>query len=159
MNNRSKRYQVFMAKKMKQLHTLPKFGSERCSVYLHIPWLGSVFTQFQKQVKSVVKQCFSHVETRFVYSTTELLFATNKNVLPALQKSHVIYQFVWHCDSQERGRTSQKLQSRIKQHVPKFIRSFSSSQKRLLSARRCKSSTRTNTQSLASDLTIGLHPF
>ena len=44
-----------------------------------------------------------------------------------------------------------------KQHVPKSIRSCSSSQKRLLPARRCKSSTQTNTQSLASDSAIGLH--
>ena len=55
------------------------------------------------------------------------------------------------------GRTSQRLQDRIKQHVPKSIRSCSSSQKRLLPARRCKSSTQTNTQSLASDSAIGLH--
>ena len=54
-------------------------------------------------------------------------------------------------------RTFQRLQNRIKQHVPKSIRSCSSSQKRLLPARRCKSSTQTNTQSLASDSAIVLH--
>ena len=53
--------------------------------------------------------------------------------------------------------TFQRLQDRIKQHVPKSVRSCSSSQKRLLPARRCKSSTQTNTQSLASDSAIGLH--
>ena len=78
-------------------------------------------------------------------------------VLPALQKSNVNYQFSCHCDSRYVGRTSQRLQDRIKQQVPKSIRSCSSSQKRLLPARRCKSSTQTNTQSLASDSAIGLH--
>ena len=39
----------------------------------------------------------------------------------------------------------------------KSIRSCSSSQKRLLPSRRCKSSTQTNTQSLAFDSAIGLH--
>ena len=92
-----------------------------------------------------------------VYSTNELLSATNKDVLPALQKSNMIYQFSCHCDSQYAGRTSQKLQNSIKQHVPKSIRSCSSSQKCLLSAQRCKSSTQTNTQSLASDSAIGRH--
>ena len=87
-----------------------------------------------------------------------VLPATNKNVLPALQKSNVIYQFSCHCDSRYVGRTSQRLQDRIKQHVPKSIRSCSSSQKRLLPTRRCKSPTQTNnTQSLASDSAIGLH--
>ena len=43
--------------------------------------------------------------------------------MPALQKSNVIYQFSCHCDSRYVGRTSQRLQDRIKQHVPKSIRS------------------------------------
>ena len=97
------------------------------------------------------------MEPRVVYSTNELLSATNKDVLPALQKSNVIYQFSCHCDSRYVGRTFHRLQDKIKQHVPKSIRSCSSSQKRLLPARRCKSSTQTNTQSLASDSAIGLH--
>ena len=98
------------------------------------------------------------MEPRVVYSTNELLSATNKDVLPALQKSNnAIYQFSCHCDSPYVGRTSQRLQDRIKQHVPKSIRSCSSSQKRLLPTRRCKSSTQTNNQYLASDSAIGLH--
>ena len=139
-----------MAMKMKQFHALPKFGPEKCPIYLRLPWLGSVSTRF------AVKQCFSVVEPRVVYSTNELLPATKKDVLPALQKSIVMYQFSCHCDSRYVGRTSQRLQDRIKLRVPKSIRSFSS-QKRLLPARRCKSSTQTNTQSLASDSAIGLH--
>ena len=147
----------FMAMKMKQFHALPKFGPEKFPVYLHLPWLGSVSTRFEKQVKSAVKQCFSAVEPRVVYSTNELLPPTNKDVLPALQKSNVIQQFSCHCDSRDVGCTSQRLQDRIKQHAPKSIRSCSSSQKRLSPARRCKSSTHTNTQSLASDSAIGLN--
>ena len=149
----------FMAKKMKQFQALPKFGPEKCPVYLRIPWLGSVSTRFENQVKSAVEQCFSTVEPRVVYSTNELLSATSKDVLPALQKSNVIYQFSWHRDSRCVGRTSQRLQDRIKQHVPKSIHSCSSSQKRLLPARRCKSSSQTNTQSSAFDSVIGLHLF
>ena len=121
------------------------------------PMARCVSTRFEKQVKSAVKQCFSAVGPRVVCSTNELLSATNKDVLPALRKSNVIYQFSCHCDSRYVGRTSQRLQDRIKQHVPKSIRSCSFSQKRLLPAHRCKSSIQTNTQSLASDSAIGLH--
>ena len=78
-----------MAKKMKQLHALPKFGTEKCPVYLlRLPWLGSVSTHSENPVKSAVKQCFSFVEPNNVYSANELLSATNKIVLPALQKSN-----------------------------------------------------------------------
>ena len=73
----------FMAMKMKQFYALPKFGPKKCPVYLHLPWLGSVSTRFEKQVKSAVKQCFSAVEPRVVYSTNEHLSASNKDVLPA----------------------------------------------------------------------------
>ena len=69
---------------MKPFYALLKFGPERCPVYLRLPWLGSVSTRFEKQVKSAVKQCFSAGETRIVYSTNELLSATNKDVQPAL---------------------------------------------------------------------------
>ena len=148
-----------MAIKMKHFHALPKFGPKKCPIHLHFPWLGSVSTRFEKQVKSAIKQCFSAEEPRVVYSTNELFSATNKDVLPALQKSNVLYQFSCGCDSRYVGRSSQRLQDKIKQHVPKSIRSCSSSQKRLLPARRCKSPTQTNTQSLASVSAIGLHFF
>ena len=78
-----------MAKKMKQFHAPSKFGPEKCPVYLRLPWLVSVSTRFEKQAKSAGKQCFSAVEPRAVYSINELLSATNKDVLPALQKSNV----------------------------------------------------------------------
>ena len=91
------------------------------------------------------------MEPRVISSTNEILSATNNDVLPALKKSNVIYQFSCHCDSQYVGRTSKRLQGRIKQDVPKSIRSCSSSQKLILAARQRKSSTQTNSQSLASD--------
>ena len=68
------------------------------------PMARSVSTRFEKQVKSAVKQCFSAVGPRVVCSTNELLSATNKDVLPALRKSNVIYQFSCHCDSRYVGR-------------------------------------------------------
>ena len=92
-----------------------------------------------------------------VYPTNELLSATNKDILPTLQKNNVIYQLSCHCNSRYVGRTSQRLQNRIKQHVLGFIRTCSFPQKRLLHARQCKSSTQTTTQSLASVSAIGLH--
>ena len=45
-----------------------------------------------------------------------------KGVLPITQKSSVIYDNKCHCDSWYVGRTSQRLQNRIKQHVPQWLR-------------------------------------
>ena len=82
----------FVAKKIKQFQALPKFGPQKCLVYLCLPLLSSVSIRFERQVKSAVKQCFSAVKPRVVCSTKELFSAT-KDLLPALQKSNVIYRF------------------------------------------------------------------
>ena len=49
-----KSFIVMKMMKMKLFHALPKFGPEKCPVYLRLPWLGSVSTRFEKQVKSAV---------------------------------------------------------------------------------------------------------
>ena len=94
---------------------------------------------------------------RVVYSTDELLFATNKDVLAALPKSNVIYQFLCQCDSWYVGHISQKLQDRFELPIPKFIRFFSFSHKRILPAHQCKSFAQTNFQTPASDSAVGRH--
>ena len=58
------------------------------------------------------------MKPRVAYSTNKLLYATNKDVLPTLEKSNVIYPFSCHCDSRHVCRTSQRLQDKIKQRVP-----------------------------------------
>ena len=104
---------------------------------------------------SSVKHCYLTVEPHVVYKTNQLLPVTNKDVLPALQNGNVIYQFSCHCDSRYVGRTSQRLQDRIKQHGPKSIRYGTSSPKHDLPIRKCKYSTQI--QSLTHDSAIGLH--
>ena len=60
-------------------------------------------------------------------------------MLPAFQQINVIYEFSCHYDSRYVCRTSQRLQDRIKQHVPKSIRTGQSSQDRAVLNRSCKS--------------------
>ena len=51
-----------------------------------------------------------------------MLPTVHKNVVPTKQQSMVVYQYVCRCDCQYVGRTFQRLQDRIKQHLPKAIR-------------------------------------
>ena len=67
----------------------------------------------------------------------QMLPASRKDVLPAIQKSFVIYEYKCHCDSRYVGRTAQRLQDRIKQHVPKWLRQHTASQ-RVQPNRACK---------------------
>ena len=59
-------------------------------------------------------------------STFALLFYSSQffffiDVLLTIQHSNVVYEYVCHCDSRYVGRTSQRLQDRICQHVPRSI--------------------------------------
>ena len=90
------------------------------------------------QIKTAVKRCYFAVEPCIVYTTRQLLPAVKKDVLPAFDQSNIVYQFLCHCDSRYVGRTSQRLQQRIKLHVPKTILQKHISQNRSTLARSCK---------------------
>ena len=146
-----------MTKKSQQFHTSPKFGPEKCADYLHLSWLGPVSNRFEKQVTFSVKHFYLTVEPHVVYKTNQLLPVANKDVLPALQNSNVIYQFLCHCDNRYVGRTSQRLQDRIGQDVAKYIRYGTSSPKRDLPIRKYSTKSTTQIQSFTHDSAIGLH--
>ena len=111
-------------------------------MYLHIPGIGNVSMRFEKQITSAVKRCFFSVEPRVIFNTRQLLPAIKKDVLPSHHHSNVIYQFLCHCDSRYVGRTSQRLEERIKQHVPKSITNPRTSANRQSLFRSCKNNIR-----------------
>ena len=51
-----------------------------------------------------------------------MLPTVRKDVVPTKQQNMVVYQYMCRCDCRYVGRTSQRLQDRIKQHIPKTIR-------------------------------------
>ena len=53
-----------------------------------------------------------------------LINAHVKDRTPTLDKSNVIYKFLCSCESMYVGRTTQRLQARVKQHIPKFLLTF-----------------------------------
>ena len=60
------------------------------------------------------------------------------DILPTNQKSFVIYEYKCHCDSRYVRRTSQRLQDRIKQHVPQWLRQQLTRPRRSQPHRSCK---------------------
>ena len=103
-----------IAKKNVQFSTLKRFVPEKCPVYLRVPWIGKPSTNLEKEVKTAVESCYGFVSTRLVFTSKRMLPVARKDVLPAIQKSSVIYEYKCHCDSRYVGRTSQRLQDRIK---------------------------------------------
>ena len=131
-------FNAVMIKKINQFRRPTQLGPKKCPVYLHLPWLGNVSMRYEMQIKTVVKRCYSAFETCIVYTTKQLLPAAKKDVLPAFHRSNIVYQFLYHCDSRYVGRPSQRLQQRIKQHVPKTILQEHISQDRSTLVRSCK---------------------
>ena len=129
---------TIITKKINQFHRPTQLGPKKGPVYFHLPWLGNVSMRYQMQIKPTVKCCYFAVEPCIVYITRQLLPVAKKNVLPAFYQSNIVYQFLCHCDSRYVGRASQKLQQKIKQHVPKAILQEHISQNRSTLARSCK---------------------
>ena len=155
-----------ISKKIAQFSAAKPFGPEKCPVYLRAPWIGSASQQLEHQVKSAVQNCYGAVSPRLIFSSQCMLPAAKKDVLPANQRSMVIYEYVCHCDSRYVGRTTQRLQELIKQHVPKAIRqkttltqeqgTHRSQPTRTQPNRKCKAKSKTQFEP-ESDSAIGQH--
>ena len=102
-----------------------------------------------------MENCYGAVSARLVFMSKRTLSVIRKDVLPTTQKSFVIYEYKCHCDSRHVGRTSQRLQDRIKQHVPQWLRQQLTRPCRSQPHRSCK---RTDTKPNC-DSAIGQHLF
>ena len=126
-----------MSKKIALFNCKPKEGPQKCPLYLKLPWIGKVSLNFEKQTKIAINRCYRAVEHHIIFTTRKILPAIHKNVLSSLQQSMVAYQCVCRCDCRYVNRTSQRLQDRINQHIPRCIRSAKRPTKNLPN-RECK---------------------
>ena len=62
------------------------------------------------------------MKPRVVYNTKVMLLSAKKDSVPTSQKSCVVYELSFRCETRYVGRTTQRLADRIKQHVPTSIR-------------------------------------
>ncbi len=87
-------------------------------VYLRLPYIGPISEVFRKQLSKAVESCYENVKLRTIFSTRTLFNGPPKDRTPSLDLQNVIYKFVCRCDSVYVGRTTHRLQKRIKEHVP-----------------------------------------
>ena len=90
--------QITMSKKIALFNRKPKEGPQKCPVYLKLPWIGKISLNFEKQTKIAINRCYQAVEPRIIFTTRKILPAIHKDVLPSLQQSMVVYQYVCRCD-------------------------------------------------------------
>ena len=92
-----------ITRKIAQFSTLKQFGPEKCPVYLRVPWIGKQSTNLEKEVKTSVESCYGFMSTHLVFTSKRMLPVAHKDVLPAIQKSFVVYEYKCHYDSRYVG--------------------------------------------------------
>ena len=102
-----------------------------------MPWIGNISLKFENKIKSSVKHCFRAVEPRVLFSTRKIFPSIQKDAVPSIQQSMIVYEYVCRCDCRYVGRTSLRLEERINQNVPNFIRRKQQPTK-ILPERKCK---------------------
>ena len=128
----------------------PPLNAERQAGKLRMPFIKVFWYDSTRGMKPRSTDCeadaltttpsrrYGSVSTRLVFTSKRMLPVAGKDVLPVIQKSFVIYEYKCHCDSRYVGRTSQRLQDRIKQHVPQWLRQQLTRPRRSQPHRSCK---------------------
>ena len=96
------------------------FGPPKCPVYFRLPWVDSASQSFAEKIASSVYCCYA-VNLRPIFTMRMAFNSTHKDKLPICKQSMLIYRFVCRCSSTYIGRTCQRLEVRIRQHIPRII--------------------------------------
>ena len=88
-------------------------------VYIRLPWLGPTSTGFKNRISRTTSEATTTCSPAWVcvFTTRMMLSTCSKDVLPAVELSNVIDLFNCACGHGYVGRTSQRLEKRIRQHV------------------------------------------
>ena len=102
-------------------NTNKPFGPPKCPVYFRLPWVGSASQSFADKIAFSVYRCYHAVNLRPILTTRPAFNSTNKDKLPIFKQSNLIYKFVCRCSSTCIGMTGQRLDVRVRQHIPRFL--------------------------------------
>ena len=110
------------------MHTVTKFknmnkvfGPPKCPVYFRLPWVGSATESFANKIAPSVYRCYHAVNLRPISTSSPAFNSTNKDKLPIFKQSNLIYIFVCWCNTTYIGMTCQRLEVRVRQHIPRFL--------------------------------------
>ena len=97
------------------------FGPLKCPVYFRLPWVGSATKSFANKIASSVYHCYHAVNLRPIFTLRLAFNSTNKDKLPIFKQSNLIYKFTCRCNSTYIGMTCQRLEVRVRQHIPRSL--------------------------------------
>ena len=93
----------------------------KCPVYLGLPYICSRGEKFAQCIATAVGKCYFSAAMRVIFQTRIAFVSIRKDVLPPNRINWVICKYTCSCGSDYIGRASNRLDLRIKQHLPAHI--------------------------------------
>ena len=93
----------------------------KCPVYLRLPYIGSRGEKSTKYITTAIGKCYFSAAVQVIFQTHTAFVSMRKDVLPPHHINSVIYKYTCSCGSDYIDRTSNRLDLRIKQHLPARI--------------------------------------
>ena len=95
---------------------------ESILIYIYrLPWVVSATESFANKIASSVYRCYHAVNLRPIFTSRPAFNSTNKDKLPIFKQSNLIHKFVCRCNSTDIGMTCQRLEVRVRQHIPRSL--------------------------------------
>ena len=86
--------------------------------FLRLPWLGSASLAAQHKVALLTRKAAPWCKVVSCFTSHKVFSTCKKDVLPTDYMSNAVYLFSCVCNHSYVGRTSLRLQERMKQHIP-----------------------------------------
>ena len=97
--------------------------AEKKTLFIRLPFKGDTAAErITRTLSTTVKATFNAAKLRCVFSTSPVIRCENKDKLPLLTSSMLIYKFKCTCGATYVGRTTRQLSKRISEHNPRWLR-------------------------------------
>ena len=100
----------------------PKLGPAPCPFPIKLQFVGNSSYTLEKEIKQAAAKCYYSARPRVILSSSPILRHTQKDHIPDMNKSKVVYRFKCYCENSYVGQTSRRLIERVKEHVPKCVK-------------------------------------
>ena len=106
-------------------HRPPKaeiITAEKKGLFLSLPFKGDCLSEsLTRRLNTALRSTFNAAKLRCSFKSSPLINIRNKDKLPVLTASMVVYSFRCICDAFYVGRTARQLSTRMREHHPRWL--------------------------------------
>ena len=103
-----------ISNKLAWFQPFPKFGPNKCPVYLKFPWICNISLNLETKPNLLLSIVKEQLNLEFFFQSRKSFdLSTYKNAVSFIQQSMVCYEYVYHCDCRCIGLTFLLLEEKI----------------------------------------------